>query len=371
MVWVVAVPVALALVATLLPFVPLPHGVFRVGEFPRVQIMVWSLLAAALAFALLPLVGDGAAWGWTLGVLALLCAAVQAWFIRPFTPFARRRVREHDADAFFRREGERAPRVSLFAANVKQSNRDYDRLTSVVLALQPDIAVFMETDQGWADALAPVTADYPFRMEEIHDTGYGMIMVSRVPIEDGRVRHLLNEEVPSFDCVMNHPEGDRFRLIALHPEPPTVQDDTIGRDAEIGQVGLAMRSERLPGIVFGDLNDVAWSSTTRRFLRLSRMLDPRHGRGQYNSFDARYPPMRWPLDHIFVTPHFELVSLRRMPFIGSDHFPMFYELALTDRSAPKVEEDPASRDDVREVVDLIATERGRDRRPIGVDWEEG
>ena len=202
-----------------------------------------------------------------------------------------------------------------------------------------------------------------------------MLMVSRAELVEHEIKYLLNDEVPSFHCTVKLGTNDRgvddtFRLIALHPEPPSVKHDTIGRDAEIGLVGLEMRDHEGPAVVFGDLNDVAWSSTTRRFLRLSRMLDPRHGRGQYNSFDARYPFLRWPLDHIFVTPHFEVVALRRMPHIGSDHFPMFYELALTDRAAAPVETDPAEAEDFEDVEELVEVEEGRERRPVGFDWED-
>ena len=369
MFWIVLVPTVIGLVASLLPFVPHPHGVFRVGEFPRVQILAWSAVSLVLALALLPWHGDGSGWTWALAAANAVSIGVQAWFIRSFTPFSRHRVRDFDPAE----HPDDTPHVRLMAANVKLSNREYDRLLAVLMAADPDIAVFMEVDDDWVREIDAVTAHYPHRIVEAADNGYGMMMVSRAELEHGEIKHLLNDEVPSFHCTVrlgDPDDPDRFRLVALHPEPPSIRHDTIGRDAEIGLVGLEMRDEERPAVVFGDLNDVAWSSTTRRFLRLSRMLDPRHGRGQFNSFDARYPFLRWPLDHIFVSPHFEVVSLRRLPHVGSDHFPMFYELALTDREAARVKADPAEPDDFEDVQELVETEKGRERRPVGFDWED-
>ena len=57
------------------------------------------------------------------------------------------------------------------------------------------------------------------------------------------------------------------------------------------------------------------------------MLDPRVGRGFYNTFDARRWYLRYPLDHVFHTRDFRLVELRILPFIGSDHFPVFVRLS--------------------------------------------
>ena len=366
MVWFLVALTGIGLVASLLPFVPAPHGIFRVGAFPRTQILAWALVSLLLVLTLLPLAGDGAAWTWSLAAANAVAIGIQLWFIRPFTPLARRRVRDFAADD----HPADTPRLSMLAANVKVSNRQYDRLAALVMASDPDIAVFMEVDEAWVAELDAVTAHYPHRVVEAQDNGYGMMMVSRAELVDLEVRHLLNDEVPSFHCDVRLGPRDRFRLVALHPEPPSMRHDTIGRDAEIGLVGLDMHERDGPAVVFGDLNDVAWSGTTRRFLRLSRMLDPRHGRGQFNSFDARYPFLRWPLDHIFVTPHFELVALRRMPHVGSDHFPMYYELALTDREAAHVERDPPDEDDFEEVEELVEIERGRERRPVGFDWEE-
>jgi len=62
--------------------------------------------------------------------------------------------------------------------------------------------------------------------------------------------------------------------------------------------------------------------------------------------------------------------MTRLAFVGSDHFPMNYELALTgDNRKPSSNGEDASRDDLEEAKELIDVEKSRDRRPIGEDWE--
>jgi hypothetical protein len=80
--------------------------------------------------------------------------------------------------------------------------------------------------------------------------------------------------------------------------------------------------------VAGDLNDVAWSATTRLFRQLSGLLDLRTGRGLYNTFNANHWYARWPLDHFFVSSHFKVIDIQRMPPVGSDHFPLLINLAV-------------------------------------------
>jgi len=38
--------------------------------------------------------------------------------------------------------------------------------------------------------------------------------------------------------------------------------------------------------------------------------------------------MRFPLDHLFHSVHFRLVEIRRLDYVGSDHFPVYIKLSL-------------------------------------------
>lgn len=350
---------AICLLATLLPLLPFAHGMVRSFDFGRLQVIGIGTLvvAAALIF------GDLRGAALVATGMAAIAVGIQLVHVLRFTPFWPRQT------VGFKGDVQSAATISVLACNVKQGNRDYQKVVDLVRDCKPDIAVFMETDQGWGEALRPCLSEFHETVEQPQEDSYGMILASRYPLRDGEVRFLLNEEVPSISCVVTLPGGRDVRVIALHPEPPLPNRDTLGRDAEILLVAEEARDEKMPLIVTGDLNDVAWSRTTRRFLRISGLLDPRQGRGLFNSFDARYWFLRWPLDHIFHSSEFELVTIERQRFVGSDHFPMYYCLALTGGGANEAPDAPTE-DDIEEADEAIKTEKSRDRPPAGTDWEE-
>lgn len=310
---------ALLVLATLLP--TLRSGVWwiRGFDFPRLQLLVLSavVLVAQLVFHR---IDDP----WTLAIVALnaACMLWQAWWIWPYTRLAAMEVEDAPADA--------SPRIRLMASNVLMHNRDADRLLALVREHRPDVLIAVETDAWWESKLDALSAQMPYVLRCPLDNLYGMHLYSRWPLDDAQVRYLVEDDIPSMHVTIEL-AGRRIALHALHPRPPspTEADRSNERDAELVLVGKAARKSQLPVIVAGDLNDVAWSRTTRLFRKLSGLLDPRIGRGMYNTFHARLPGLRWPLDHLFHSRHFTLVAMRRLPDIGSDHFPILVELALS------------------------------------------
>ena len=138
------------------------------------------------------------------------------------------------------------------------------------------------------------------------------------------------------------------------PPSPTEADESTDRDGELVAVGHTAAKATYPTIVTGDLNDVAWSRTTRLFMKVSGLLDPRRGRGMFNTFHASYPFLRWPLDHVFHSKDFTLVSLQRLGFMGSDHFPILVELALTPCEGQDQESLEIDEEDLDEAEEKLA-----------------
>ncbi|MEL7238547.1 MAG: endonuclease/exonuclease/phosphatase family protein, partial [Planctomycetota bacterium] len=164
------------------------------------------------------------------------------------------------------------------------------------------------------------------------DNLYGIAVFSRLPMRAG-VEFLVQDDIPSVHGTVELADGSPLQFHAVHPRPPMPGEyhSSAPRDAELVLLGQRIRNARnengaVPTLVVGDLNDVAWSKTTRLFLRLSGLLDPRRGRGMFNTFHANYPPIRFPLDHGFISEDLRLVEIRRLPHCGSDHFPVLFVL---------------------------------------------
>jgi endonuclease/exonuclease/phosphatase (EEP) superfamily protein YafD len=351
---------ALMAAGTLASLTRSPHWLVRLWDFPRVQIAGVAGSSAALHLALYNRRRPA-----DLAFLAAtgLTALWQLYNIFPYTPLAPVQVQH-------RREPRRGCGLRILISNVLMENEGHDRLLRVIADADPDVVLAVETDERWARALEPLAERYPHVVRQPQENYYGLLLFSRLPLVDPRVEFLVQEDVPSVHSLVELPGGELVALHGLHPRPPEpIRDqDSTPRDAELVILGRVIGDgEELPTIVVGDLNDVAWSGTTRLFLRLSGLLDPRVGRGMYNSYNARNALFRYPLDHVFHSDDFRLVALRRLPDIGSDHFPMLIELSY--EPAAKGEQDGLDerREDREEAAEKLETQakaaRTGDDRP--------
>ncbi|MGB0177998.1 MAG: endonuclease/exonuclease/phosphatase family protein, partial [Owenweeksia sp.] len=220
--------------------------------------------------------------------------------------------------------------IKLLISNVYQPNKQYGKLLRHINRHKPDLVFLVETDQAWKDGVQEVEKTYQHPVCQPLDNTYGMLLYSKLNVSGCEVRQLVEKDVPSVRAIIESPSGKKIRFYGLHPEPPSPTENPYSteRDAELLIVARECEKEKLPILVVGDLNDVAWSYTTDRFLRISGLKDPRKGRGIFSTFHAKNVLMRWPLDHIFCSQHFQLIKMRRLRGIGSDHFPVLIELSL-------------------------------------------
>jgi len=114
------------------------------------------------------------------------------------------------------------------------------------------------------------------------------------------------------------------------------------------------RESKLPVIVIGDFNDISWSSTTQLFKNTSELLDVRVGRGFYCTFDAKKYLLRWPLDHLFVSPEFRVSDLESCEPVDSDHLPYYVELSYEPKGAKEQMPKPATPEELKKAKEQIA-----------------
>jgi endonuclease/exonuclease/phosphatase (EEP) superfamily protein YafD len=339
----------LLVAATLLPFSRSEAWWIRVLDFPRIQIAF--LLAAVLAAHLL-LRGGGGLWANLFDAALLLCLAYHGYAMFPYTPLARREVEQS-------RRSQPGARLSLLFANVLMTNRESARLREIIRRADPDIILAVEADGWWREQLKEFEQTHPHTVLQPQDNTYGMLLYSRLELLGPEVKFLVQDDIPSIHARALLPGGQEFELHCLHPRPPFPTEDerSTERDAELLVVGKAVKGTRTPVVVLGDLNDVAWSRTNNLFQKISGLLDPRVGRGLYNTFHAKYPFVRFPLDHFFHSAHFRLVDFRRLPAFGSDHFPVYICLSHEPdalRRQPEQHADADEREEAEEKIEKAA-----------------
>lgn len=339
----------LALVPTIASLTRFDQWWIRGFDFPRLQVSVLTLFILGLVILVFPM---GSTLQLVLSALLFLSFLYQAVKIFPYTILARKQV--------FRLEGRKAnTRISILVSNVLTPNKKYDKLLKLVHYWDPDILLTLETDKRWEEELSEIEERYPHTVKIPQDNLYGMHLYSKLELQEIKVKFLISEEIPSIHGYVLLRNGERVNIHCLHPKPPSpTEDDTsTKRDAELLLIGKEVKKQNST-LVFGDLNDVAWSRTTRLFQQISGLVDPRIGRGFYNTYHASIPVFRWPLDHVFHSKDFALLKLKRLPNIGSDHFPIYIELNHVS-IAKRLNDEPEEADQEEEEWAEEKIEKGR------------
>ncbi len=330
--------------------IPRDEWWFRGADFPRLQI----LFIGIIAFFLL-LFWQGV---WDLKreiifVLLIAALAFQLKMVLPYTFLWKKQVAQVRSEQL-----DSSKQISVLVSNVLTPNDQYHLLIEHIQKFQPDLVLTLETDQTWQNHLKVIEQDYPYRVPVPLDNLYGMHLYSKLKLVDTDVKFILSDEIPSIHTTVILRSGQPVQLYCLHPKPPspTEAKDSTLRDAELLIVGDQIKDLDESCIVMGDLNDVAWSRTTRLFQRISGLLDPRVGRKYVNTFHADYKFLRWSLDHLFHSTDFALVQMQRLPHIGSDHFPIFVTLQ-TGRVFEQIQEE-LEQSDADEQEDQDAIQEG-------------
>ncbi len=342
---------SIPIIATLASLLKWDEWWIRASDFPRIQISAWLIVALILTgwFYDFSEIGH-----YILLALLLYSLGYQAYRIYPYTFLAAKQVLSVEES-----ELEDDNSLSVLVSNVLTPNRQSHRLLEVVRQKNPDMLLTLESDKWWEDQLSELEPDYPYTVKVPLDNLYGMHLYSRLELIDAEVSYLVESGVPSIEARVKLKSGKEVRLFCLHPAPPspTQNETSAERDAELLMVARSLDGKNKTVLVMGDLNDVAWSRSTSLFLKISGLLDPRKGRGFFNTFHAEHLLLRWPLDHIFISNDFKLIAMERQKNIGSDHFPIYSKFQYLPEAQQKKdaseEPDADEKQEAKEKVEKV------------------
>ena len=296
----------------------------KVLDFPRIQLLI---LAVIFLIVFVWLMEGWDFWKVFFAVGLVAAIGIEVYYIYPYSGLVDPRI-----ESISREEAPAESTFDLMVVNVYVHNRQVLELLEIMEEVDPDMFLAMETNAWWENALQPLDEQYAYGMEYPLDNTYGMILYSKYPLLEKEILFLQYDSVPSFHARVQLPGGNVFGFHGVHPVPPFPGEPNDTRDKEVAlvKVGKMVADAKLPAVVAGDLNDVAWARRERLFEQGGLLKDVRIGRGIYNTYNAKSPIIRWPLDYVYATQEFAVADLRRLRDFGSDHFPLYIELSLQE-----------------------------------------
>ncbi len=339
----------IAVVMTLVPLIAADFWWIRIFDYLHIQLTLLTLTAIAAYFIRFDI---KRAEDYIFMVVLLACFIFQVVKIYPYFPHKNYEVGQASEENF-------SNKFSLYSANVLQRNENPDLVVADIKKQNPDILLFTETNTRWKNDLAAVTNSYPYKVEVPLDNTYGMLFYSRLELKNPEIRFLVDDSIPSIHSILKLRSGEEVMFHAIHPTPPMPQHNpsSSDRDAEMMKIAFMVADSKLPVIVAGDFNDVAWSSTMALFQNVGGLLNTRIGRGFYNTFDASSFIMRWSLDHVFVTEEFRVADFKLGSSIDSDHLPLYIELNLEPEKAEEQKPGPATEEEIKSAREQIKAEQ--------------
>ena len=331
----------------IIPFLEIDHWSVRFFDFPRVQFLSLNILLILINLSFF----QTETWfliSFTIIVLASLYQVKKIIKYSRIYPVEVKSTKQNIPDQ----------EISILVSNVLMTNTSTHQLIKLIKKHQPDVLLCLETNKYWENALSEITKNYSDQVKIPQENLYGMHLYSKLKLSHLNIRNLVEDDVPSITCQLQLKSGQNIQFYGLHPKPPSPTENEVSteRDAELLMVAKEVKNAKIPSIVCGDLNDVAWSKSTELFKKISGLLDSRIGRGRFSTFNAKYWLLRWPLDHFFHSAHFTLKNIKVLPSINSDHFPILTKLQYQSvaelvHEAPKFE--PEDLDEANQTINQV------------------
>jgi endonuclease/exonuclease/phosphatase (EEP) superfamily protein YafD len=213
--------------------------------------------------------------------------------------------------------------IGVITANVLAANDDTGGLVELIRAEDPDVFAVVEFTDLFAEALRDLGDEWPHRVLAPERGAFGAALYSRWPLARSSVFEL--EGFAAIHAEIAAAEGN-WHFVAAHPLPPMSSAMARTRNRQLRTLAEFVGALNGPIVVAGDFNLTPFSPHFEDFTRQTGLRTALRGFGPGITWPAFATVLGIPIDHVFVSEEFEVVSYARAGDIGSDHFPVVVDM---------------------------------------------
>lgn len=224
-----------------------------------------------------------------------------------------------------------APAMRVMTFNLQGSaNESYAEVIDLIREHSPDLVFLHEAHRPWELAVDPLGSTYRILRPRSDDLIFGTLVLVRGQLLAWESFGFAAADPRAIELTFV-PEGwsTSVDALAIHPLAPTDSRRATLRDDQL-QFAAEWSADREGAfLVGGDLNATPWSWVFRHLENSSDLRNTGIGFGIQATYPATGNPLiRIPIDHVLASSEFAVRSRTLGPATGSDHLPVFVDLAL-------------------------------------------
>ncbi len=217
--------------------------------------------------------------------------------------------------------------VRAMLMNINASNGNAERVLGSIAQADPDILLLEEVTPQWAEKLSRLDTRYKYRISEPQAGCFGIMLLSKYPLEHGKVVEIGSGGVPSVIAEAYLPQGV-VCIVGTHPPPPLGAELSKHRNDQLAALPALVKKQSRPVLLMGDLNTTPWSPYFTKLVRESGLKNSMKGFGHQPTWPRKHFFLRIPLDHMLCSPEITIRNRMVGRDVGSDHFPVIMDFSV-------------------------------------------
>ena len=217
--------------------------------------------------------------------------------------------------------------LSVMTLNVYMDNRDYSAISDYLREEAADVVMLSENKPALMRVLKETLSDlYPHIYDESTRGTYGLALLSRYPFEAARSVPLGRRGRRLIEVTLRGQTP--VTLFGAHPLPPLGSRWAERRNDELIAVERLIQQSAKPVVLLGDFNASPWSYPLKQLVETTGLRFANLGLGIRPTWSYQSVLLSAPIDHILVSPEWQVRAYEVGREVGSDHLPVMAELVL-------------------------------------------